>query len=296
MENYTLKATEQDSSARLDVFLFKYLQDIGSRSFIQKLIISGKVCINNNQIIKPHHKVKPGDEISIEVTPQKYDTNVLPENIPLDIVFEDEDLLVINKPINMVVHPAPGNYSGTLVNALLFHYENLSDVNHPLRPGIVHRLDKDTSGLLVVAKNNYTHIGLAKQFQKHTIERKYIAIVKGVVQFNEDIIELPLGRDSRNREKIAVNFFNARDAKTKYKVIKRFENATLLELTPFTGRTHQLRVHLAHLGHPILGDLKYGGGKSGRMCLHAKSIAFLHPKKKELMKFDSQVPFNLEEL
>ncbi len=194
----------------------------------------------------------------------------------------------------MVVHPAPGNHSGTLVNALLFYCKDLSSLNHPLRPGIVHRLDKDTSGLMLVAKNNPSHGALAKQFLQHKIKRRYIALVKGVLQVDEGVIDLPLGRSLRNREKISVSFYKSRVAKTFYRVLKRGKERTLLELTPHTGRTHQLRVHLAYLGHPILGDEKYGDKNSfPRLALHAKDIGFVHPRTEKFIEFTSQVPFGL---
>ncbi|MFC1704148.1 RluA family pseudouridine synthase [Candidatus Omnitrophota bacterium] len=291
METYSLEVSSESNASRLDVFLLKQLPNVGSRSFIQKLIHEEKVAVNGLAVTKPHMKVKANDKITVDVIAEPV-LDITPEDIPLDIVYEDDDIVVINKPVGMVVHPAPGNYTGTLVNGLLHHFKELSTVNLPLRPGIVHRLDKDTSGLLVVAKNNIAHSGLAKQFQKHTIVRKYIAIVEGIVEFDEDIIELPLGRNPRQREKITVKFYNARFAKTHYRVLKRFNSSTLLELTPFTGRTHQLRVHLAHIGHSILGDKKYGTKISfPRMALHAKSIAFIHPTKKTKIEFDSKIPF-----
>jgi len=217
MESFTLEVKAEDNSARLDVFLLKNLPSLGSRSFIQKLISDGNVTVNNKKVTKSHQKVKAYDEVAVQVVPHPT-INIKPEDIPLNVVYEDDDVLVINKPAGMVVHPAPGNYSGTLVNAILYHHRNLSDINLPFRPGIVHRLDKDTSGLLLVAKNNIAHIALARQFQKHTIIRKYIALVKGIVQLDEDVIELPLGRHSRHREKIAVKFFQSRAAQTRYRV------------------------------------------------------------------------------
>ena len=212
-------------------------------------------------------------------------------NSSIKIVYEDDNIIVINKPAGLVVHPAPGNYEHTLVNALIYCFKNLSDIN-PQRPGIVHRLDKETSGLLVIAKNNTTHLALARQFAKHSIKRKYIALVKGKMEFDEDIIELPIGRHPRRRKNMAVGFAKGtKYAKTHYRTLKRKEDCSLLELEPFTGRTHQLRVHLAFIGHPILGDAKYGKGNgSKRMCLHAKYIGFLHPSSGKFVEFSSDTP------
>jgi len=242
------------------------------------------------KVTKPHHKVKLNDEFKITIEDKKtYALNA--ENISLDVVYEDRDLAIINKPQGLVVHPAPGNFEHTLVNALLYHFKNLSDIN-PQRPGIVHRLDKETSGLLVIAKNNFTHLGLAKQFAKHSIKRKYIAVVKGKMEFNENIIELPIGRHPVKRKSMAVGFSDkSKYAKTFYRTLMRTNDCSLLELEPFTGRTHQLRVHLAFIGHPILGDTKYGkNDKFDRMYLHAKSLGFIHPRAKKFMEFSCDIP------
>jgi 23S rRNA pseudouridine1911/1915/1917 synthase len=214
-----------------------------------------------------------------------------PEGIPLDIVYEDEDLLVVNKPPGMVVHPAPGNYSGTLVNALLHHCKNLSGIGGVLRPGIVHRIDKGTSGLLVVAKNDGAHKGLAKQFKERSIARTYIALVRGALELDRGTIELPIGRSRRDRKKMGVAFLKSKNAVTGYRVLRRFADATEVELKLSTGRTHQIRVHMAYIGHPISGDEKYGTRSAlGRPALHAKTIGFIHPKTGIYMQFDSDIP------
>jgi 23S rRNA pseudouridine1911/1915/1917 synthase len=294
MEKFLLEVESEFNRERLDTYLSKQLPQKFSRTFLKRQILASRVLVNG-KALKPHHKVLTGDKIQAELAEEE-NLDLKPENIPLDIVYEDEDLLVVNKPVGMVVHPAPGNYTGTLVNALLYHGRELSSVNHPLRPGIVHRLDKDTSGLMLVAKNNLSHSGLAKQFLQHKIKRRYIALVKGVMQFDEGVVDLPLARHPREREKISVSFHKSRAAKTFYRVLKRFDDRTLLELTPHTGRTHQLRVHLAYLGHPILGDKKYGDKNSlDRLALHAKTIGFVHPRTNEFMEFTSEVPFSLND-
>lgn len=316
MQEYILKVLPQDSGKRLDLFLsgFSNKNKLAlSRTFIQKLIEEGRVTVKNlkprPRQINPHYKVKTGDQIQIIIEDIKSGLPK-PEDIPLEIIYEDEDLAVINKPSGMVVHPAAGNYEHTLVNALLYHFKKLSDVN-PQRPGIVHRLDKETSGLLLIAKNNLTHLALSQQFARHSIKRKYIALVKGQVQFDENIIELPIGRHPFKRKNMSVGFGRkAKYAKTYYRTLKRTKDSSLLELEPFTGRTHQLRVHLAFLGHPILGDTKYGRNNEfipletvseqrkdkvsltgfKRLALHAKSIGFIHPRTGEFVEFSCLPP------
>lgn len=293
MQEHTIKVLPQDSDKRLDLFLAKFSKEnkLGlSRATIQDLIRNGSVRINNSPQSKPHHKIKAGDEIVIRAEEKKLNPPA-PEDIPLDIVYEDQDLAVINKASGIVVHPAPGNYEHTLVNALLHRFKNLSSIN-PQRPGIVHRLDKETSGLLVIAKNNFSHLALAEQFAKHSIKRKYIALVKGRVEFDENVIELPLSRHPIKRKNMSVAFSeNAKYAKTYYRTLKRTDQYSLLELKPFTGRTHQLRVHLAFLGHPILGDNKYGKDNVfSRLALHAQSIGFIHPRTEKFMEFSTNLP------
>lgn len=282
---------KEDTGVRLDLYLLSNLEKRSfkfSRRFIQSLILKGEVSVND-EIKKSHYKVKLNDKILIKIPPQK-EFKIEPENIPIEIIYEDSDILVVNKPTGMVTHPAKGNLSGTLVNALLFHCKNLSRIN-PLRPGIVHRLDKDTSGLLIVAKNDFSHIHLSKQFSQHKVERKYLALVKGQTEFDEGVIDLPIGRHLRIRKKMQVRFFKAKRAKTFYKTLKRFKDYSLLEIIPQTGRTHQIRVHLQALGHPILGDRIYSKAKDfKRLFLHAYKIKFIHPKTLKTLEFISKLP------
>jgi len=298
MKELLLVVTDAQAGMRLDVLLAEYAQHnhLGlSRTNIQKLITSGEVFLNSLSINKPHHKVNCGQQIKITLAEQKK-SQILPEQISLDVVYEDEDLAIINKQTGLVVHPAPGNQEHTLVNALLSRFAQLSDINKN-RPGIVHRLDKETSGILVIAKNNDSHLKLAKQFSEHSIERKYIAIVVGEVKFDEDVIEAPIGRHPLKRKNMAVSFMeNTRYAKTLYRTLKRGKRFSFLELRPFTGRTHQLRVHLAFLGHPILGDIKYGKNNAfSRMALHAQEIGFIHPSTGKFVHFSSEIPQEFQE-
>lgn len=279
---------------RLDKVL-SLLNDEYTRSYIQKLLEDGNITVNEC-IVKPSYKVKLGDKIMVNDIETK-ELNVLPENIKLDIVYEDADVIVINKPKGMVVHPGNGNYEGTLVNALMYsHKDELSAINGTVRPGIVHRIDKDTSGILVVAKNDKAHKTLADDFKVHNITRKYIAIVKGIVDKDNIKIDLPIGRSQNDRIKMAVTEKNSRNAVTYIKVLERFKksNYTLVEATLETGRTHQIRVHMAYIGHPLLGDEVYGKGKNefgiiGQM-LHAKVLGFNHPTTKKYMEFSQEEP------
>jgi 23S rRNA pseudouridine1911/1915/1917 synthase len=292
MQEVSFCVEREDVGLRLDIYLLSNLEKkdfVFSRRFIQDLILKGNVTVNNKTIEKSHYKVKLNDEILINIPPRK-EFEIEPENIPIEIIYEDSDILVVNKPAGMVVHPAPGNLSRTLVNALLFHCKDLSRIN-PLRPGIVHRLDKDASGLLVVAKTDFSHIQLSEQFSQRKVKRHYIALVRGKMEFDEGIIDLPIGRHSRDRKKMAVRFFKARESKTSYKTLKRWNKFSLLELIPETGRTHQIRVHLSSIGHPILGDKIYGKDTTfSRLALHAYKIKFCHPRTKEVLEFVSNLP------
>ena len=293
MQRHTLKAPPEKAGLRLDQFIAQFCKEnkLGiSRTHIQKAICQGKIRLKDGSRLKPHHKIKPDEEFIAEIE-DKPSVQLDAEDIPLDVVYEDQDLAVINKPVGLVVHPGAGNLKHTLVNALLSRFKNLSFVN-PDRPGIVHRLDKDTSGLLVIAKNNNAHLELSRQFAQHSIKRKYIALVKGRVEFDEDIIEVPLARHPLKRKNMSVSFGEkSKYAKTYYRTLKRTDNFSLLELEPFTGRTHQLRVHLAHLGHPIFGDTKYGKNNAfSRLALHAQYLVFRHPGTNKFVEFSSDAP------
>jgi 23S rRNA pseudouridine1911/1915/1917 synthase len=292
-----VEVTEGHRGERLDKFLAEHLREDYSRAFIQRLIQDGKVLVSGNAV-KRHYNIVPGEFIEITV-PEPTEYHVEAENIPIDVVYEDEHLLVVNKSQEMVVHPAPGNYSGTLVNALLWYCKTLSGVGGVQKPGIVHRIDKGTSGLLVVAKDDKTHRGLSIQFKNKTTRRVYYAIVKGVVELDNGIIELSLSRSHRDRKKMVVSFDeeNSRVAVTQYKVLKRFKDMTLVELVLGTGRTHQIRVHMAYIGHPILGDEKYGSRSPlGRPALHAKTLGFVHPITGKYLEFTSELPKDMQEI
>ncbi len=278
-------------SQRLDQYLTMIIPDT-SRSNVQRWIEQRRVTVNGRPQ-KSSHRISPGDRIDVSIPPPEI-LDLEPEPIPLKIVHEDKWLLVVDKPAGLVVHPAPGHRSGTLVNALLAHGTALSSSAGSFKPGIVHRLDKDTSGLLVVAKDDKTHRAVSRQFADRTVKRVYQAIVKGVVQRDEGTISAPIGRDPHRRQRMTVLYGASRDAETRYKVIRRFPAATFLELTPQTGRTHQLRVHLAHVGHPILGDQRYGV-KAGldRQALHAHRLGFLHPGSRKKVEFVSPLPADL---
>lgn len=292
MSIHTLKVEPEHANLRVDVYLASHLAEAPSRSFVKKLIDQELVKINK-KIIKPQHKVCEGDNIEVEI-PDGFlvGSNVNPEKIPLDIFYEDECLLMINKVSGMVVHPAAGVHSGTLVNALVYHYDELSDMNESSRAGIVHRLDQDTSGLLIVAKDNKTHAFLSNQFQEREIYKRYIALVEGDINFDEGVIDAPLSRHPLHREKQNISYEDsAREAVTFYQVKARLNGVSLVYLYPQTGRTHQLRVHMKHLGHPILGDEKYGRKNNfPRLALHAQAIAFTHPLTNSTVEFSSSIP------
>lgn len=283
---------EDRKGTRLDVVLSLVIEE-ASRSHLQKLIDIGRVEVNGEIAGTKNYKVKAGDAVRITI-PEPVHLNVKPEDIPIDIVFEDEDVLVVNKPKGMVVHPAAGNYTGTLVNAILYHCKSLSSINGVIRPGIVHRIDKDTSGLLMIAKNDAAHRSLAEQLASHTITRAYRAIVYHNFQEDTGTVNAPIGRDPRNRLKMAVTQLHSKEAVTHYKVLQRFGSFTYIEARLETGRTHQIRVHMAHINHPLLGDAVYGPKKKvlgvETQMLHAKLLGFHHPKTGGYMEFDSPLP------
>ncbi|GAA0780421.1 RluA family pseudouridine synthase [Hathewaya limosa] len=281
---------------RLDSFLAEYYED-KSRNYFQNLIDDEKVLVNN-KIAKGKYKIKEGDNIHIErVEPKTLE--VVPEDISLEILYEDEDVIVVNKPQDMVVHPAPGNYSGTLVNALLYHCTDLSGINGVIRPGIVHRIDKDTSGILVVAKNDFAHNALAEQLKEHSMNRIYIALCEGNLKEDTLIINKPIGRNPKNRLKMGV-VADGKEAKTHVFVKERFKEHTLVQCKLETGRTHQIRVHMASIGHPLVGDPLYGFKKQKfnlqGQVLHAYLLGFIHPRTKEYMEFKSEIPEYFREL
>lgn len=290
-ETVILEAGQAEISKRLDHFLNEEIEDL-TRSHLQKLILEGHVLVND-QISKANYKLKIGDEIRI-VIPAAEELKVEAEDIPLDILYEDSDLIVINKVQGMVVHPAPGNTSGTLVNALLYHCKDLSGINGVMRPGIVHRLDKDTSGAILVAKNDLAHLSLARQLKDRTVSRTYWALVHNRMQEPGGIIDAPIGRDPSDRKKMAVTNKNSKRAVTHYKLLESFREYSLVECKLETGRTHQIRVHMAYLNHPVVGDPKYGPrkqhlGMKGQ-ALHAVSLSFVHPRSNQEMKLDAPLP------
>jgi 23S rRNA pseudouridine1911/1915/1917 synthase len=296
MERLEIAVSSEEEGGRMDSFLAAKL-DKYSRSYMQKIIDDNRVFVNGKPA-KRNYRVKEGDKIHVEL-PEPERVHLEPQDIPLDIVYEDDDLLIVNKPAGMVVHPAPGNYKSTLVNALLAHCGQLSSINGMYRPGIVHRIDKDTTGLLVVAKNERAHRGLARQLKDHSITRKYIALVKGVVAEDKGIVDAPIGRHPVHRKKMAVVAKNSKRAVTHFSVLKRYAGYTLVELELETGRTHQIRVHMAYIGHPVVGDPVYGqGGELGAngQLLHAAELGFIHPLKGQYMKFEADLPEGFKDI
>lgn len=293
MENKVLQA-EEFVGERIDKFLSCRLEEV-SRSYIQKLIKEGHVSVNGKPV-KANYKLGAGDEISVEI-PEAKEPDILPEDIPLDILYEDQDILVVNKPKGMVVHPAAGHYSGTLVNALMYHCkDSLSGINGVMRPGIVHRIDMDTTGSLLVCKNDEAHRILAEQLKEHTIRREYHAIVYGNIKEDTGTVNAPIGRHPTDRKKMSINHKNGKQAVTHYEVLERFGNFTYIRCRLETGRTHQIRVHMASLHHPLLGDEVYGPssrppfpGLKGQV-LHAKILGIYHPATGEYMEFDAPLP------
>ena len=295
-EKIRIDVENLEKSERIDKYLSSKLDDSFSRAKIQKLIDEELILVND-KVIKSSYKVSNGDVILI--TDKEEDMSVKPEKMDIDIVYEDDDVMVINKKSGVVVHPAPGNYSGTLVNGLMYLSKDLSHVNGEFRPGIVHRIDKDTSGLLIVAKNDKAHINMSEQIKNHEVEKTYIALVKGFVKEEEATIDMPIGRSTKDRKKMAVNK-NGKNAVTHFKVLERFRNYTLLEVKIETGRTHQIRVHLSQIGYPVVGDTTYSNGKNEwgikGQCLHAKSLKFKHPVTGKEMFIEAPLPEYFEEV
>lgn len=292
MKELIIEVNAENEGERIDKFL-SVLVSSASRTSIQKSIENGYIFVNGKNVNKKY-KVQIGDEVKICEQELKV-LDAKPENIPLDIVFEDEHLLVVNKPRGMVVHPAPGNYEGTLVNALLHHCkDSLSGINGVLRPGIVHRIDKDTSGLLIVAKTDTAHLGLAEQIKEHSFTREYNAVICGHLNEQSGTVNAPIGRSTKDRKKMCVTASNSKNAVTHYTIIKEYEKYSHISLKLETGRTHQIRVHMAHLGHAVAGDAVYGNDKYSAylngQCLHAIKIGFIHPVTNEYLEFTTDLP------
>ncbi len=312
-EHIQIITASQDKGKRLDLFLAGKELNL-SRSRIQKLIEEGKITVQDKKV-KSHYKIKGDEKIVIEIPPPEK-LSLEPQDIPLDIIYEDKDLLVVNKPAGMVVHPAAGNYKNTLVNALMFHCKDLSGINGVLRPGIVHRLDKNTSGLLVVAKNDFAHNNLADQLKDRTLTREYAALCWGNLPKEKGIVETLIGRSGGDRKMMTVVKQKGREAITEYEVLERFTLGDYLKIKLKTGRTHQIRVHFLYLNHPIMGDPEYGGRKKhlgmikgdlkglanqalkliDRQALHAKKIGFVHPRTEKYMEFESELPEDMKDV
>jgi 23S rRNA pseudouridine1911/1915/1917 synthase len=293
-EVYLFEVDGDDAGKRLDVFLSEEIEDL-TRSYIQKLIAGGLASVNQAPV-RASYRVKPRDLVELQV-PEPEGLELKGEPIPLDIYYEDSDVIVVNKPRGMVVHPAEGNYTGTLVHALLYHCKDLSGINGVTRPGIVHRLDKDTSGLIVAAKNDFAHLDLARQFKDRLITRRYYALVHGRVKEQSGTVNAPIGRDPRDRQKMAVVMKKGKHAVTRYSVLRRFKGYTYLELKLETGRTHQIRVHMSFIGHPLVGDPKYGPARPhfnlNGQFLHAAVLGFNHPRKGTRIELEAPLPEEL---
>lgn len=296
MEEYIVEADGQGK--RLDVYISSIDNNI-TRTSAQRQIEQGNVVVNNKKITKVSYKVAEGDKIIIEKQ-EPVEIELKAQNIPIDIIYEDNDIIVVNKPKGMVVHPANGNPDGTMVNAIMaICKDSLSGIGGEIRPGIVHRLDKDTSGLLIVAKNDLAHVNMSEQIKRHEVKKTYIALVRGVVKENEATINMPIGRSNSDRKKMSVTK-NGKNAITHIKVLKRYDKYTLLEINIETGRTHQIRVHLAHIGYPVIGDYIYSNGKNEfgaeGQCLHAKCLEFRHPITEKEMKLEAPLPEYFENI
>lgn len=285
------------AKTRIDKYITENLGEDVSRSQVQLWIADGNVSVNDGPI-KSNYKVSQGDRIVLKV-PEPSAVEIIPEDIPLEIAFEDGDVIVVNKPRGMVVHPAPGHSSGTLVNALMFHCKDLSGINGELRPGIVHRIDKDTTGLIMAAKNDKAHASLAAQLKEHSVNRRYLALVHGNISHDQGTIDAPIGRDAQDRKLYTVTDRNSKHAVTHFTVVERFGDYSLLELKLETGRTHQIRVHMKYIGHPLVGDPVYGKSKGIKLngqALHAAVLGFVHPSTGEYKEFSAPMPSDMKEL
>lgn len=298
MGKFNFLVEEKDNGLRLDKYLAEQMKDI-TRSFLQKLVKDGQITVDGI-IQKSNYKLKIGQNVEVNIPPAE-DTEILPEEIPLDILYEDDDLLVVNKPKNMVVHPSAGHYTGTLVNAVMFHCkDSLSGINGEIRPGIVHRIDKDTTGSLIICKNDESHLQIAEQIKEHSVNRIYRGIVSGRLKETEGTIEGDIGRHPTDRKKMAIVTRNGKPAITHYRVLEQYKNAAYVEFKLETGRTHQIRVHMASIGHPLLGDVVYGNPKNPYklegQTLHAMTIGFIHPRSKEYLEVSAPLPEYFEKL
>ena len=297
MENYLFEIQE-DQQMRLDKYLSEQFPE-QTRSYLQKLIKDGEVTVNGKNV-KTGYQLSKGDEVSVNI-PEPKELDVEPQKMDLDIVYEDDDVILVNKPKGMVVHPAPGHTTDTLVNGLLYHCkDNLSGINGVARPGIVHRIDRDTTGILIVCKNDMSHNSIAAQLKEHSINRRYRALVHGNLKDDTGTVEGPIGRHPIDRKKMAINEKNGKPAVTHYTVLERFGNYTLIECKLETGRTHQIRVHMTSIGHPLVGDEVYGPAKCPfklqGQCLHAMVLGFVHPRTEEYMEFSADLPDYFEDL
>lgn len=298
MNEVVFEITPEMEGERIDKCISNYVETL-SRSYIQKIIKEGKAYINDAPV-KSNYKVRVDDKVQFTI-PDCEEPDIPPQDIPLDIIYEDKDVLIVNKPKNMVVHPAPGHYEGTLVNAIMYHCHNdLSGINGVLRPGIVHRIDKDTTGSLIICKNDEAHRKIAEQLKEHSITRKYRAIVYGRISNDEGVVDTPIGRHPTDRKKMAINERNGKPAITHYKVLERFEKYTYIECQLETGRTHQIRVHMTSIGHPLLGDEVYGNAKCPfkleGQTLHAMTIGFIHPSTNQYVEYEAPLPEYFERL
>ncbi|MFD0588039.1 RluA family pseudouridine synthase [Paenibacillus sp. GCM10027627] len=293
---YEWVATSAEAGDRIDKYIVEQMDEAGvSRTQVQEWIKGGAALVNG-KAVKANYKLYENDAVSL-IVPDAEDANITPENIPLEIVYEDSDVIVINKPRGMVVHPAPGHSSGTVVNALMYHCKDLSGINGMVRPGIVHRIDKDTTGLLMAAKNDLAHVSLAEQLKEHTVTRKYIALVHGNVPHDHGTIEAPIGRDSSDRKLFTVTDHNSKEAVTHFIVQERLNDYTVLELQLETGRTHQIRVHMKYIGYPLAGDPVYGRNKTVALngqALHAAVLGLTHPRTGERLLFEAPLPADME--